>query len=295
MDLKNVNYAQKQRLAFIDFKLMFTGSVTRNEIIQRFECGTAAASRDLALYKEFAPKNLTYNTTEKQYLLESNFKPLFNHDPRKTLVKLANEISDGFDAISDTKFPIEAPSALNVPDLMIVARISQAIFQNKAINIIYTSLSKGSNSRDIVPHSIVDNGLRWHVRAYCRKSEEFRDFVLTRITKASLRSGFVKQQEQKEQDTDWNTFISLELVPHPKNIQHPTAIALDYGMVDGSMSIKARAALTGYLLRRWNVDCTDSAELNGSEYQLYLNNKHLISGAGNLTLAPGYKEIPNVQ
>ncbi|MDN3436373.1 WYL domain-containing protein [Pseudoalteromonas sp. APC 3356] len=289
MELENVNYAQKQRLAFIDFKLMFTSSVTRNEIIQRFECGTAAASRDLALYKELAPKNLSYNTTEKQYIIESNFKPLFNHDPRKTLVKLANEISDGFDAISDTKFPVEAPSSLNVPDLMIVARISQAIFQNKAVNIIYTSLSSGSGARDIVPHSIVDNGLRWHVRAYCRKSKEFRDFVLTRITKATVMAGLSKEHESKEHDKEWNTFISLELVPHPKNIKHPTAIALDYGMVDGSMTVKARAALTGYLLRRWNVDCSSNAELKGSEYQLYLNNKSLIDGALNFTLAPGYK------
>ncbi|WP_350645004.1 WYL domain-containing protein [Pseudoalteromonas sp. G24-MNA-CIBAN-0072] len=291
MELENVNYAQKQRLAYIDFKLMFTGSVTRNEIIQRFECGTAAASRDLALYKELAPKNLTYNTTDRRYVVESNFKPLFNHDARKTLVKLANEISDGFDAIGDNKFPVEAPSALNVPDLMIVARISQAIFQNKAVNIIYTSLSSGSGSRDIMPHSIVDNGLRWHVRAYCRKSKEFRDFVLTRITKATVKSSISKKQENKEQDQEWNTFISLELVPHPRNIEHPTAIALDYGMVDGSMTIKARAALTGYLLRRWNVDCSDNAELNGREYQLYLNNKHLISGAGNLTLAPGFQDL----
>lgn len=291
MELNSVNYAQKQRLAYIDFKLMFTSSVTRNEIIQRFECGTAAASRDLALYKELAPKNLTYNTTEKHYIVETNFKPLFNHDPRKTLVKLANEISDGFDAISDTKFPVEAPSSLNVPDLMIVARISQAIFQNKAVNIIYTSLSSGSGARDIVPHSIVDNGLRWHVRAYCRKSKEFRDFVLTRITKATVMAGLSKEHESKEHDKEWNTFISLELVPHPKNIQHPPAIELDYGMVDGSMTIKTRAALTGYLLRRWNVDCSNNAELKGSEYQLYLNNKHLISGAGNLTLAPGFQDL----
>ena len=133
MDLSNVNYAQKQRLAYIDFKLMFTGSLTRYEIIQRFECGTAAASRDLALYKESAPKNLSYDTKEKQYMLEPSFKPLFSNDPRKTLVKLANEISDGFDAVNDTKFPVEAPSALNVPDLMTVARISQAIFQNKIV------------------------------------------------------------------------------------------------------------------------------------------------------------------
>ena len=102
-------------------------------------------------------------------------------------------------------------------------------------------------------------------------------------------SGLSKEHESKEHDKEWNTFISLELVPHPRNIEYPTAIALDYGMVDGSMTIKTRAALTGYLLRRWNVDCSNNAELKGSEYQLYLNNKSLIDGALNFTLAPGYK------
>ena len=106
-----------------------------------------------------------------------------------------------------------------------------------------------------------------------------------------MKSGISKTHENKEQDKEWNTFISLELVPHPKNIQHPTAIELDYGMVDGCMTIITRAALTGYLLRRWNVDCSDNAELNGNEYQLYLNNKHLISGAGNLTLAPDFQDL----
>ncbi len=180
MDLKALNYAQKQRLAYIDFKLMFTGSVTRNEIIKRFECGTAAASRDLALYKEYVPKNLTYNTKEKQYWLNPSFNSLFKHDARKTLIKLANQISDGFDAINDVHFPVEAPGTLNAPDITIVSRLSQAIFQQKAVSIIYTSLSSGSAAREIVPHSIVDNGLRWHVRAFDRKSQQFRDFVLTK-------------------------------------------------------------------------------------------------------------------
>lgn len=42
---------------------------------------------------------------------------------------------------------------LNVPDINIAAKLVQAILNNKAISIIYTSLSSGSKAREIVPHS----------------------------------------------------------------------------------------------------------------------------------------------
>jgi hypothetical protein len=47
--------------------------------------------------------------------------------------------------------------------------------------------------------------------------------------------------------------LSLQLVPHPKNVEFPTAIAMDYGMDNKVLEIEVRAALVGYLLRRWNV------------------------------------------
>lgn len=288
MDVNTLNYAQKQRLAYIDFMLMFTGMVTRNAIINRFELGTAAASRDLALYKEYVPQNLVYNTSDKHYVITSAFTPLFKHDSRKTLIKLANQISDGFDAIDDVRFPVEAPCALNVPDISIVAKLSQAIFQNKPVSIIYTSLSSGSAARIIVPHSIVDNGLRWHVRAFDRKSQEFRDFVLTRVTKASVKDTETDDFELKQQDHQWIRIMPLHIVPHPNNVKHPIAIELDFNMLGGALQIDVRAAMAGYLLRRWNVDCSENGSLAGPEYQLFLQNTHTLYGAQNLAIAPGY-------
>jgi hypothetical protein len=139
---------------------LFKGEIYRNDVIKRFEVGLSAGSRDFSIYKKMAPGNLTYSPIEKRYLQTSDFKPLFEHDARKTLVKLANNNSDGFDAIGDIQFPVEAPSQLNVPDIFIVARLVQTILNNKSVSVIYTSLSSGSASRELVPHSIVDNGLR---------------------------------------------------------------------------------------------------------------------------------------
>jgi hypothetical protein len=52
--------------------------------------------------------------------------------------------------------------------------------------------------------------------------------------------------------------------------------------------------MVGYLLRRWNVDCSEDGTLSDPEYQLYLKNIESLSdidesGAGNLAIAPGYK------
>lgn len=289
MKLEELNYSQKQRLAYIDFKLLFVGQITRSEIVTHFEKGLSSATRDLNLYKELCPENLVYNTKQKKYFQADKFKPLFKHDARKTLVKLANNISDGFDAISDTSFPVEAPSQLNIPDIFIVARLVQSIINKKSVSIIYTSLSSGSAARELVPHSIVDNGLRWHVRAYDRKSNSFRDFVLTRISKVTIKQQNVELHEDKLEDHQWMRMMPLQLVAHPKNVKHPTAIAMDYGMSNGVLELNVRAALAGYLLRRWNVDCTEEATLSGGEYQLWLRNRQTLYGAENLAIAPGYK------
>lgn len=284
------SFAQKQRLAYIDFKLYFTGMVTRSEIVSHFELGLAAATRDLKFYKDNAPDNMAYDNVEKKYFITTQFKPIFKHDARRTLIKLANNISDGFDSISDTLFPIESPSPLNVPDIDIVAKLSQAIINQKSISVIYTSLSSGLGARELVPHSIVDNGLRWHLRAFDRKTKSFRDFVLTRITKVTIQAQTPSPQEGKLEDHQWMRMVPLQIIPHPNNVKHPTAIKLDFGMEKGTLEVNVRAAMAGYLLRLWNVDCSESGSLSGPEYQLYLQNIQTLYGAENLAIAPGYQK-----
>jgi predicted DNA-binding transcriptional regulator YafY len=75
----------------------------------------------------------------------------------------------------------ESPSRLTHPDLDVLASVTRAIHQECPLAIEYHSISNGQAERQIVPFALIDNGLRWHVRAFDRKSQEFRDFVITRI------------------------------------------------------------------------------------------------------------------
>jgi hypothetical protein len=282
-----LSFAQKQRLAYIDFCLLFKGAIYRQDLITRFAVGLSAGTRDFNQYKELAPHNLVYDPREKRYFQGEGFVPLFEHDAQRTLIKLANDISDGFDAIGDVHFPVESPSSLNVPNIFIVAKLIQAILNKKAVNVIYTSLSSGSGARELVPHAIVDNGLRWHVRAFDRKTQSFRDFVLTRISKVTIKTN-AQADEGASEDKEWQRLIPLQLVPHPKNVTYPTAIEMDYGMENSMLLIHVRAAMAGYLLRRWNVDCTERGTLAGAEYQLWLQNRFTLNNVDNLAIAPGY-------
>lgn len=154
--MEALSYAQKQRLSYIDFKLLFTGTVTRNEIVNHFKLGVAAASRDLSQYKELTADNMVYDHAIKKYFITECFKPLFEHEPALALTKLANQIGDGVDTVNDMPFPVVSPSKLNVPNLFIVAKVTQAIINKKVLRITYVSLSSGETTREIVPHTLVD-------------------------------------------------------------------------------------------------------------------------------------------
>ena len=38
-----------------------------------------------------------------------------------------------------------------------------------------------AETRLIAPHTLIYTGMRWHVRAYCEKNRDYRDFVLSRF------------------------------------------------------------------------------------------------------------------
>ncbi|WP_305810713.1 helix-turn-helix transcriptional regulator [Photobacterium leiognathi] len=287
--MDNLSYAQKQRLAYIDFRLMFVGHFSRSEVVEHFKMGLSNATRDINVYKELAGSNLVYDNAEKRYFQTDSFKPLFDYDAQKALMKLTHHLSDSLEALTDFKFPFEAPSQLSVPDIYTIATLTQAAINQRAVKIDYISLESGESSREIMPHTIVDNGLRWHIRAYDTKSNEFRDFVITRITNAKFSDTKVESHQDKMADNQWLRIVPLELVPHPSNIKYPKAIELDYNMSEGVLHLEVRAAVAGYLLRKLNVDCSSQASLESPEHQLWLRNSPTLYGVDNLQLAAGYE------
>ena len=290
--MDDINQSQKERLSHIDFRLYFLGSIGRNDLVQRFGIKEAAATRDIALYRELAPENLVYDTKAKIYVVAESFTPLFEYEPDRVLSALS--LGFGDDIVADHKpfISCETPSQLNKPNVEVLAKLTRAIYMKCPVAIQYRSLSSGFSEREIVPFSLVDNGLRWHVRAYDRRRNRFTDFVITRITEPTvLLDSAVEEREQQMADNQWNRIVELEIVAHLR-LEHKETIEADYGMVENILEIHVRAAVAGYLLRRWNVDCTAEATLDGAEYHLWLSNRQALYGIDNLVLAPGFGQDP---
>ena len=281
--------SQRDRLAFIEMRLRFVGEIRRQDLVNRFGIQAAAATRDIATYKEFCPRNLDYDTKGKVYVRAEWFRPLFEFAPERVLNWLSQGFGDGEPQRSRSIIACEAAAISSKVDLEMLSVLTRAIFNKAAVEISYHSLSSGVTTREIVPLALADNGQRWHLRAFDRRASAFRDFVLARIGDATLIGGVVKENESLDQDIQWNRIAEIELVPHPANVQHPDAIESEYGMEGGVLRMRVRAALAGYLMRRWNVDCTEDHSLKGAEYHLWLRNRQALYGVANLVLAPGYE------
>ena len=59
--LADLTQPQRDRLAFIELRMRFIGDLRRQDLVTRFGIQSAAASRDMALYKEIAPGNIDYD------------------------------------------------------------------------------------------------------------------------------------------------------------------------------------------------------------------------------------------
>lgn len=280
--------AQRDRLAFVELRLRFLGDIRRQDLVTRFGIQAAAATRDIAAYKELASHNLEYDTKGKVYVRGSWFRPLFDFPVERVLVWLSRGYGDGEPSPCKGVVATEGTNLSGRIDLELLSVLTRAMRRFTAVRISYRALSSGLTTREIIPFALADSGMRWHVRAYDRRSAEFRDFVLGRIDDVQMLSGPIIEHEMPDKDIQWSRIVELDLVPHPANVQHPDTIEAEYGMVDGMLKVSTRAAMAAYLLRRWNVDCTEDHGLKGPEYHLWLRNHLSLVDVANLDLAPGY-------
>jgi len=267
---------QLERLAHIEFLAYFIGKVSRKCIMSRFDIGEAAATRDLSLYNDMAPGNIIYDPRLKYYVPSETFECRFNLSAQKCL----DTLSSGFgDYLTDNnEFKVAHTLRLSPPDLDVTAAITRAITTKRPLEIEYLSVTSGQSKKSLVPFAILDSGLRWHIRAYDRQKSRFADFVINRIINAKvLNNESIQPHEESNEDSQWTDFVDLIIQVHPKNEKDKRVIEHEYGMVDGTLIKRIRKAYVGYLLRSWDIDCTEDASQKGHHIFLHLKNTKEIA------------------
>jgi hypothetical protein len=271
----NPRLGQERRLAFIDFRLRWDGRINRSDLTDFFGISVPQASLDLSRYIELAPGNLKYDRSARVYLAQGTFQPVYvGTQPERYLNELLAtsqgvlERVDCFIGWQPMTAGIPHPERMVEPSTL--ASLLKAMRETLGVKVSYQSMSSPEPSvRTITPHAFAHDGFRWHVRAFCHSRNAFRDFVLGRILDVQ---GFEAPGTSAEQDTPWNTLLTLVIEPNPGlSPGGQRAIALDYGMTDGQASLQCRQALLFYSLKRLGL--LQQGGLRPETQQIVLKNR----------------------
>lgn len=228
------------------------GRVTTNTLQDTLGCKRTTASSIIQGYLEACPNNLTYCTSSRGYIPTDVFEVQFSTGTLEEYIQLT---SSGV-----SEFPAYSMQMLQrSPDPAIVRPILKAITENQRIDISYASFtSPEDGDRIISPHTLVNDGSRWHVRAWCEKNEDFRDFVLSRIQAIYGTEGDATANASDDEAWQHNLTVTIEPDTRLTEAQQKL-VALDYGMeqtntVRCQRSYEVRRALLIYTLQNLRLD-----------------------------------------
>ncbi|MFH4745272.1 WYL domain-containing protein [Vibrio harveyi] len=278
-----IKWDQLLRFKLIEVVALWEGRVTTNHLCNSFNIKRQQASRDIKAFQEqFELPPLIHDRSIKGYRPSEDFVPRFTkgtpNEYLSLLHKYGNEHVDGFDI---QNLGHADSIVLSVPDRhvapIIVRGLLQAAREKRRVDIEYVSMdSPEGRGRNIVPHTIVFDGFRWHVRAYCEDRQMFLDFVLSRFRgEPELLD---KSNIGMDADEDWMIEETIQIIPNLHLTPEQQAIVkADYGMDESSFAISCRRALIKYLVKRLDI-CVDQRKLKSSpkKYQLTAANPHVV-------------------
>lgn len=246
-----------KRLQLIEVSLLWSGGVNARVLQDYFSISRSTAQRHIDDYKSQYPQNVAgYDGQSKLHLLSETFTP---HITRGDLKEYLSFFGTGpdvfFETTNDNPLNVELlPTPTRNIEPKLIRSVIKACKEQLRLDIGYYSVTSGTNeSRIISPHSIVFDGIRWHTRAWCERSQAFRDFVLSRFNDVPVFEESATYT--KADDEEWNTRVELKVQPDPRlSDAKRHSIELDYCMSNGQLVIKCRAALIKYLIQNLRLD-----------------------------------------
>jgi len=242
----------QQRHYFIELMAWWDGGINAPKLEQQFSQSRQQSSADINQYKELAPENLYYNASQKINLPTNQFQPHYISGSADDYLFWFHTKQLITPSVGQHSEILSVPPRKMSAD--VIRNIVAAIRHNRRVEVDYVSLNAPNHEgRVIAPHSFVKAGNRWHLRAWCEKSKEFRDFVLSRFRGIpALEEN--KTEHTAEKDTAWNTPVTLILQPDQRlSPEKQAVLQSDYQMQNGQLKITTRGCLVQYLLREMQV------------------------------------------
>jgi hypothetical protein len=242
----HLTWSQESRLRALDAIAFWDGRVNRADLIRRFDISVPQATNDFRRYLELAPGNLRYDTREKAYLTEPDFKPLFGTPNAEAWLQ------SGKIALAQV-MPVEiAPLPPRRINAWLLRRILAAKRAREALHVLYQPMDEPDPSwRWISPLALGSDGFRWHLRAYNHDAGRFDDMLFPRFVEIAE----TRPEPHLPTDLDWNRYVTVRICPARRlSPSQRAVVASDYGMDGEEGIVKVRAALLFLLLQRLGTD-----------------------------------------
>ena len=277
----SLRWGVEQRLEFIEFRLFWEGRLNRSDLMRTFGVSVNQASADLNRYLKFAPENMIYSRSERAYLRSPVFSPVFLSLDSDLYLNQLRSVADGVLA-RENSWIMEYPAydgarspkrIVNAGTLRIVL---EALRGREAVEVRYQSLSHPfPRWRWIAPHAIGFDGFRWHVRAHCEESSQFKDFLVARIIETR---GARASRSDPRLDHDWHEYTEIVIGPNPGlSDSQRQVIALDYGMQGDQLTLRVRRALLYYTIKRLGLGEDGSGRTPEQQHIVLLNRDDIDS------------------
>jgi len=253
-------FARHDRFRAFEILLWWEGQCNASNLGLLFNVRRENVSKDVQAYRSDYGRGVCYDSGMKTYRPTDQFKPVFTEGHVSEYIDFIRRFRWN-DACSSDAFLETGPRPYIEPCPRLFRSVLSAIRTQSPMHIRYRSWNHpAGRDRVIHPHAIAYSGLRWHCRAYDEITGSFRDFHLGRFdnyqvgTNGSAFSG--------EMDTDWHTYVDVELVPNPELSEgEQQLVRADYGLQKEALSLNCRQAMVLYLLKSYHVD----PELNLAE------------------------------
>ena len=277
----NPRWEQLLRYRYIELIALWEGRLTTRQLCETFGIGRQQANKDLTSYRRGLTRgDLVYDAVAKYYSPSEDFAPPLTQGLASEYLQMAAQQSDvqqilGELPVASANVEVIAAPLREVP-ASLLRPIIRAMAESRRIDVDYVSLNNPDREgRIIVPHTLVWTGYRWHVRAWCEKNLDFRDFVLSRFRgDADLMDA---SDHTEADDQAWHTHVTLEITPDNRlTPDQQEVIAHDYGMTNGQLKLTVRAKLAPYLLQLLNLNVGKQLE-DARAQQIVLANYDEIS------------------
>ena len=275
----SLRWGVEQRLEFIEFRLFWEGRLNRSDLMHRFGVSVNQASADLNRYLKLAPENMIYDRSERAYLRSPVFSPVFLSLDSDRYLNQLRSVADGVLARENSwikEYPeyAGAQSPKRIVNAGTLRVVLEALRRVQAVEVRYQSLSHPvPRWRWIAPHAMGFDGFRWHVRAWCEESGQFKDFLVARIIET--RGAKVSASDPRL-DRDWHEYTEIVIGPNPGlSDSQRQVVALDYGMQGDRVTLRVRRALLYYTIKRLGLD-KEGSERAPEQQHIVLLNRQVI-------------------